>query len=130
MKLHHIGIIVSSIEEESAIYGFLGYQKDGSITEDTVQNNRILFLWHPDSKECIELIEPMNQQSSVINLPKGLAHLCYQVDNLDTAIAHIHNNKIGKVFTQKLCAPAIGNSEIVFVYFKNKSIIELVELTK
>jgi len=57
-----------------------------------------------------------------------MAHLCYQVSDLDAAIAFIRNKMIGKVFTKKTCAPAMGHREIVFVYLKNKSIIEFVEL--
>jgi len=55
LKLHHIGIIVSSIEDEVDIYKLLGYEEESGIVEDIIQNNRIIFLTHTVSKERMEL---------------------------------------------------------------------------
>jgi len=125
MKIHHIGIIVNSIEKEVELYTKLGYSVYGEIVSDEIQYNKILFLQMGNEK--IELIEPMDSRSSVHNLPKGYAHICYEVEDLDAYLDDFKEKRIGVVFTEKLTAPAIDNRSVVFAYLKNKSIVEFVE---
>ena len=125
MKVHHTGIIVNSIDKEVELYKALGYSVYGDIVNDEIQCNKILFLQMGNEK--IELIEPMDSKSSVYNLPKGYAHICYEVKDLDAHINDFKEKRIGVVFTEKLTAPAIDNRAIVFAYLKNKTIVEFVE---
>ena len=127
MKTHHVGIIVDSIEKDTELYKKLGYQQIGEPVNDMNQFNRILFLTNSLDGSRIELIEALDDRSSVINLPQGYAHICYETEDLDAAIEDLKREKIGVVFTKILVAPAIDNRSVVFAYLKNKTIIEFVE---
>jgi len=125
MKIHHIGIIVNSIEKDVELYKKLGYSANEEIVNDEIQYNNILFLQRGNEK--IELIEPMDSRSSIYYLPKGYAHICYEVEDLDAFLDDFREKRIGVVFTDKLEAPAIDNRKVVFAYLKNKTIVEFVE---
>lgn len=127
MKLNHIGIVVSSIEKEKIYYEFLGYTQTKYI-EDDVQNNYLCFMQNVATGEVIELIEPMNESSTVYNLPKGLAHMCYETEDIEESIKQFKEKKIGIVFTNKIIAKAFDNNFVVFLYLRNKTVIELVEI--
>ena len=128
MKFHHIGIIVKDIGSECNLYSLLGYNVECDIITDNTQFNKIVFLINPITRERIELIEPIDSRSTVYNLPKGYTHMCYQTEDLETDLAYIKQNKLGVVITKVLQAPAINNNKIVFIYLKNRNIIELVEI--
>lgn len=123
-KVHHIGNVVADIIESISLYSKLGYEVMGSIIIDEVQNNKIVFL--NNGENIIELIEPLNEKSSIKNL-RGYAHICYEVDDIEIAKNYILENELGIVFTEKLVAPAINNRSIIFIYLKNGNIIELIE---
>lgn len=126
MKMHHLGIKTEDIVRDIALYEGLGYVSYG-ITNDGIQNNRVAFLKNPDSGEVIELIEPMNQRSSVYNLSDGFLHICYEVENLDAYLSMFKANRLGVVFTEKITAPALENRRVVFAYLKNKTMVEFLE---
>jgi len=125
MRVHHIGIIVRNIEHDADVYEKLGYKKIGNVIFDENQHNKILFL--SNNEEQIELIEPIDERSTVKNLPTGYAHICYEVENLDEFIDNFKKNKTGVVFTGKIIAPAINNREVMFAYLKNKTIVEFIQ---
>lgn len=127
MKLNHIGVVVSSIEKEKSYYEFLGYN-EFKYVEDDVQNNYLSFMKNVKTEEVIELIEPMNESSTVYNLPKGLAHLCYETDDIEKSMKEFKEEKMGIVVTNKIPAKAFDNNFVVFLYLRNKTIIELVEI--
>jgi len=109
MRIHHIGIIVKNIEHDADLYEKLGYKKDADIIYDENQSNKILFL--KNNEETLELIEPINEKSTVYNLPVGYAHICYEVDDLDEYIKGFKEKKAGVVFTGKILAPAINTGK-------------------
>lgn len=127
MKINHIGIITGSIETDAAIYRALGYEELGEAVEDTVQNNKLLFLKNADSGEVLELIEPLNERSSVYSRPKGYAHICYEVGDIDGFVASFRKRRLGIVFTEKVSAPAFGGRSVVFAMLKNKTLVEFLE---
>lgn len=131
MRLHHIGIITDDILQDVTVYEYLGYSpiaENGEVVvNDEVQRNRLAFMRHKESGELVELIEPMDGKSSVASAKKGLAHLCYEVDNLEIVLAEIKRRRLGVVFTDTLTAPALGNGRVVFVFLKNGAVIEFFE---
>lgn len=130
MRMHHIGIIVDSIAGETEIYKQLGYEAYGVVTEDPIQRLRLLFMKNCLSGELIELIESIDEKSTVHNLPKGYVHICYEVPDLDEFVQYFKKNKLGIIFTKKLSAPALEGRLIVFAYLKNRTIVEFVEVNK
>lgn len=127
MRLNHIGFVIDDIEKSKNIYIRLGYEIINEV-EDYIQNNQLVFLRNKLTNEIIELIKPLNEKSTVKNDTSiGLHHLCYEVESIDEVEAYIKNNKLGIVFTKKIKAPAFDNKDIIFVYLRNKTIVEFLE---
>lgn len=128
MKLHHIGIVVKDIDNSIDIYNKLGYKKVSEKIIDNIQNNILIFLHNDISNETLELIQPMNKNSTVFNSKVGYNHFCYEVNNLDDYVESFKKEKIGKIFTHKITAPAFENKNIIFAILKNGTIIEFMEM--
>ena len=126
MKYHHTGIVVSSIENSINIYLKLGYTQTGKIKTDIVQNNRIVFLKN-DSLPSIELIEAIDESSTVYKSKLGYHHICYESECVDEDIVKSFKAlRVGKIFTKPLVAPALDNREVVFACLQNGTFIELI----
>ena len=126
MKYHHTGIVVASIENSINIYLKLGYTQVGRIVTDIIQNNRIVFLIS-DNLPNIELIEAINEASTVYKSKLGYHHICYESECLDEDIVKNFNAlRVGKIFTKPLLAPALDNREVVFACLQNGTFIELI----
>lgn len=124
MKEHHVGIKVSQLEKNIELYSKLGYQQVSSITVDEIQNNKIVFLQNQSQR--IELIEPINENSSIFNFKDGYHHLCYEAEYDEDIIKTFKEARIGKIFTKPIVAPALENHEVVFACLQNGMFIELV----
>ncbi len=124
MKVHHIGIKVSQLEKNIELYSKLGYHQVSSITVDEIQSNRIVFL--QNQIQCVELIEPLNEKSSIYHFKDGYHHICYESEGDEDIIKAFKEAKIGKIFTKPLVAPALENREVVFACLQNGMFIELI----
>lgn len=82
MKVHHTGIIVKDLEKNIILYTKLGYNEVSNIIVDNVQQNRVVFLQNQNNK--IELLEPLNEKSSIYHFKEGYHHICYEVENEDS----------------------------------------------
>ena len=124
MKLHHIGIIVKDLEKNIRIYLQLGYDQFEETVIDHVQYNRIAFM-KKEGEPLLELIEPLDNRSSVCNFKEGYHHLCYEADCRENVVNVFKDYKIGKIFTKPIVAPALHGSEVVFACLQNGLFIEL-----
>lgn len=122
MKVHHTGIIVKNLEKNITIYIKLGYDQVSDIVVDNVQQNRVVFLQNQNHK--IELIEPLNENSSIYHFKEGYHHICYEIENKDAFFENFKQLKIGKIFMKSIQAPAINNCEIVFACLTNGTFVE------
>lgn len=122
MTVHHIGIIVKSIERNIALYTKLGYVPVSGVVIDNIQYNKIFFLQNHFHK--IELIEALNEKSSIYHFKEGYHHICYEVDNPNAFLHDFKHMKIGKIFTKPMRAPGIDNREIVFACLANGVFVE------
>lgn len=122
MKVHHTGIIVKDLEKNVILYTKLGYDEISNIVVDNVQQNRVIFLQNQNHK--IELLEPLNEKSSIYHFKEGYHHICYEVENEDAFFKNFKQLKIGKIFTKPIQAPAIDNREIVFACLTNGTFVE------
>jgi methylmalonyl-CoA/ethylmalonyl-CoA epimerase len=92
--LHHIGIVVASIENESRNWqASLAATVASQVYEDPVQAARVAFLELPNRSPgqypYLELVEPLKDDSPVSGFLArggGLHHLCFQVENLEDQI--------------------------------------------
>ncbi|RKL61635.1 hypothetical protein DXT63_15675 [Thermoanaerobacteraceae bacterium SP2] len=126
MRIHHFGIVVRNISKSLELYKALGYEQETNYIFDDVQHNKLMFI--KKNKFLIELIEPINNLSAVFNEKNlGYHHICYEVDDLDKYIKDFSSLGIGKIFTNKIKAPAFNDRYIVFAILKDGSLIEILE---
>lgn len=122
MKEHHLGIVVRSIEESRRIFGCLGYSPCTKMIEDIHQHNKILFLKDGQDSRKIELIEPLDEESTVKNAMPGLHHICYEVEG--SFMDDFKALKIGKIFSPQYTAPALDGRQVAFACLRNGLFVE------
>jgi|HubBroStandDraft_6_1064221.scaffolds.fasta_scaffold62051_2 methylmalonyl-CoA/ethylmalonyl-CoA epimerase len=130
-KLHHIGFVVSSIQEsaESFIQA-LGASWDGKITFDPVQKVRVSFFQGRSTADpLIELVEPGEPESPVSRFLErggGLHHLCYGVEDLDAHLAFCKS--VGTIIIRPpVPAVAFDGRRIAWGVSKKKLLLEFLE---
>jgi len=89
--IHHIGFAVASISAAAEEFSLcMSARWDGRIFHDPLQRVRVAFFTPADlGNPVFELVEPAGETSPVSRfLAKraGLHHVCYEVDNLETAL--------------------------------------------
>lgn len=86
MKIHHLGIVVSDVDEALIALGL-----DRSAIAETVfdpnQKNNLHFINLPENNLWLELVEPMAEDATTAKFAKkfslGLHHLAMGSDNLE-----------------------------------------------
>jgi methylmalonyl-CoA/ethylmalonyl-CoA epimerase len=127
-RLHHVGIVVSSLSEGLRRWALPGMEVDTPVFHDPTQGVRVQFI-RPGAEVQIELIEPAGEKSPVLRFLQqhgpGLHHLCYEVDDIQASCETLRQR--GALIT---CAPvpavAFEGRRIAFLYSQG-SLIELVE---
>jgi methylmalonyl-CoA/ethylmalonyl-CoA epimerase len=129
MVLHHVGVLVSSIEASIEPFSLLGFEKNGEVVKDEERGVYILFL--SDKKGAsIELIQPVDERSSVYDLLNrqgpGAYHLCFFVLGEEKAVIlsqmkSQHFVPVGKISP----APACDDREVGFFYSNKTGLVEL-----
>lgn len=131
VKLHHVGFVLDSIEENAeALALSLGATWDGKIVFDPIQEVRVTFLQGSCANESmIELVEPAGPESPVSRILKrggGLHHLCYEVENLESHLEFCRS--VGMTIMRKpVPAVAFGGRRIAWVLAKRRLLIEYLE---
>lgn len=125
MKVNHIGIITFDMKKSIRLYMKMGYILVGDIILDQIQNNYIAIM-ETNSAPKLELIMPVNKNSSVYNFKNGYHHLCYEAERNEYIVSEFRKMKVGKIFTQPIVAPALDNREVVFACLQNGTFIELI----
>lgn len=124
MRVNHIGIVVKDINKSANIYSNLGYKIVSDIIYDHIQHNKILFMMSNDYTQKIELIEVLDNKSTVYHAKKGYHHICYELDSTENFKEIFNKMKIGKIITAPISAPALDKRNVIFAYLKNDTIIE------
>jgi methylmalonyl-CoA/ethylmalonyl-CoA epimerase len=130
-KLHHIGFVVSSIQESAeAFIQSLGASWDGKIIFDPVQRVHVSFFQNKDAADpLIELVEPGDAKSPVATFLErggGLHHLCYEVENLDAHLAFCKS--VGTIIIRPpVPAIAFGGRRIAWGVSKKRLLLEFLE---
>ncbi len=131
LHLHHVGFVVAEITSSmEAFVNSLGARWDGSIFNDPNQRVRVAFLTTRSSDAQIELIAPAAGESPVRNFLEkkggGLHHLCYEVADLEQALADFRSRK-AVLAKQPLPAVAFRGRRIAWIVTREKLLIELLE---
>lgn len=130
MKLHHIGIVVSKIQNSLwEVTKYIQFDTIGLPTPVGSQKVNICFL--KSGGTLLELIEPVEQNSPIYEFAKaggGIHHLCFEVDDINKEL-----ETMSKKGATILVRPVKGFDErlIAFVNLNlentNCGLIELLE---
>ena len=90
MRLHHVGIVVDTIDGHRPRYcRFFGLEPVSEVVTDETQRVNVQFLASRAGETSLELIEPLPGESPVRRaLEKGnaLNHLCFEVADIDGSV--------------------------------------------
>lgn len=130
MKLHHLGIVVSNVQEASKQYAYFRGISYDSLYFEYVKSQRVNICLVQEGSSYVEFIEPVNKYSPVyrfLSSGGGLHHICYEVDDVKEYIIKL------KKYTRVIVKPVVGfqNRTITFLYVKSDILgISLVELAE
>jgi methylmalonyl-CoA/ethylmalonyl-CoA epimerase len=131
VKLHHIGYVVSSIQESSQAFSLaLGATWTGNIIFDPIQKVHVSFFHAQDKSDpLIELVEPGEPKSPVTRFLErggGMHHLCYEVSDLE---AHLRFCKPLGIVTIRRPVPAVAfdGRRIAWAIAKKGPLLEFLE---
>lgn len=131
LKLHHIGFVVSSIQESAESFALsLGATWDGNIVFDPLQKVRVTFFQGRNLTDpLVELVEPGEPESPVSRFLKrggGLHHLCYEVKDLDSHLRFCLS--VGTIIIRPpVPAVAFGGRRIAWAVTKKRLLMEFLE---
>jgi methylmalonyl-CoA/ethylmalonyl-CoA epimerase len=91
-RLNHVAIAVPDITVAAAVYRDTLGAKVSSAVPQPEHGVTTVFIELPNTK--IELLEPLGTDSPIAgflerNASGGIHHLCYEVDDIEAAIAHL-----------------------------------------
>jgi len=129
MKIHHVGYLTKDIKASLSAFHDLGYESKDIINDD-IQQCRICLLYHCDSNDCIELVQPYETNAQMMKMlsKRGSSayHICYEVEDV-MKIYNEYCNKEGWMNIFKpVVAIALGNKLITYFYNINLGFIEFV----
>jgi methylmalonyl-CoA/ethylmalonyl-CoA epimerase len=133
VKLHHIGIVVSNIQQSLGELGrYLDFETTSAIMPVGSQKVNICLLKIGDP--FMELIEPSSPDSAISEFAKsggGIHHLCFEVKDIETEL-----ESLSRKGATILVSPVKGFDErrIAFVDLNTKNtkcgLVELLEIKK
>jgi methylmalonyl-CoA/ethylmalonyl-CoA epimerase len=130
VKLHHVGIQVRSIERQANRCAEpFGLHPTSAIVHDPIQKADVQF-WSDGGTVSLEFIQPAAEDSPVRNALHnsggGLAHLCFEVADIQAAVRDAESR--GAIV---VCAPvpavAFDHRPIAFLFFRDMGLVEFVE---
>jgi methylmalonyl-CoA epimerase len=130
-RMHHVGVAVRSLGDAQHVYErTLGYRLVDGPYDDPIQKVSVCFLALEQAGEpLVELVAPGSEPSPVANvLAKGVGayHVCYEVDDLQAAIAQVRAGG-GVLVGEPVPAVAFKGRRIAWVYLPTRQLVELLE---
>ena len=90
MKVDHIGIAVTSLDEGKKFYQALGLEIEG---EELVESQGVRVAFLPVGETKLELLEPTGPESPIARHNEkrgpGMHHLCIEVSDIRTKMAEL-----------------------------------------
>jgi methylmalonyl-CoA/ethylmalonyl-CoA epimerase len=130
LRLHHVGLVVRSIEEVRAFYvDVLQYRERTSVIHDPVQTAFVQFFSIPGSDHYIELVAPDSENSKLREASrkgKPLNHLCYSCENTAHTVSILRESGCF-VIQDPVPAVAFDGRSISWLMIPDGLLIELVE---
>lgn len=130
VKLNHIAIAVSNIDQSISFYEQLGLQF--SDHREVVESQKVKTAFCKiDEFAKIELLEPTDESSSIQKFldkkGQGVHHLCFEVADVKEMQAKLESQ--GKIFTSKEPFIGAGNCLVNFIHPKSTGGV-LIELSQ
>ncbi len=129
LTFHHIGIACRDIERTAKFYTAMGYTAS-PVASDALQHVNICFL-DKDGAPRVELLAPLDDQSPVLRTLDTVGvtpyHMCYEVDDIETAIAQLRADHRLMLVSGPVPACAMAGKRVAFLFQKHTGLIELVE---
>ncbi len=129
--LHHVGYVVADIAAAAPAFArSLAATWDGAVHTDPNQKVKVTFLTTRPGDAQIELVEPAGEDSPVLGFLRekggGLHHLCYEVPDLEDALAEM---KARGALLARRPKPAVAflGRRIAWVITAEKLLIEFLE---
>ena len=116
-RFHHVGLVTEDAVRSGA--------PDLELITDPVQRVRVGFVSMENC--CVELIEPLGEDSPVVNsLKKGIKylHLCFEVADIDEALRSAVGHGF-KIIHNPTPATAFSDREIAWLWHQVWGVIEL-----
>ncbi len=130
MTIDHIGIVVGSVEGAAAYYAEqFGLRAVGGRIHDPLQDVELQFL-EDDRGVRLELIRPLSADSPAARALKyggGLNHICYRVADLQASVDALLATD-AKLVRGPQPAVAFNGRSVVFLYTRQRELVELVEI--
>lgn len=132
VNIHHIGIIVPSIEESLKFWQeILGIELR---YVENVSSMNLDLAWLPVDKTCIELLQPTSQEFNeyyefLHSRGAGVHHICLEVDNIDEMLLKLKEKHVD---LKNETAITLPGRRLAFLEPKGTDgvIVELYELQK
>ena len=131
MKLHHIGIVVNSIQQSiGELKNYLDFETTSAILPVGSQKVNICLL--KIGEPYLELIEPTSPDSGISEFARsggGIHHICYEIKNIESEL-----ESLSRKGATILVTPVKGFDErrIAFVDLNTKNtkcgLVELLEM--
>jgi methylmalonyl-CoA/ethylmalonyl-CoA epimerase len=128
--LHHVGIVVSDLEQATAFQmETFGYLKASGRVHDPAQTVFAQFLRLPGSPTFLELITPDGPESKLTNALRkggGLHHVCYATELIEDACVD-QRAKGSFIIQQPIMSVAFPGRRIAWLMLPERTLVELVE---
>jgi methylmalonyl-CoA/ethylmalonyl-CoA epimerase len=130
VKIHHVGVIVPSIDLAMPYYvEMLELRRATETVFDPEQDANLVLLEAGGGAPGVELIEPVSEASPVrkqANAGGGYAHICFEVADI---VAEVTRMRRSGALTVQSPTPAIlfGGRRVAFLFLPTSQLVELVE---
>jgi len=115
-RLDHVAIVVRSIDETLKFWHESLGLPLSHVANEAGQHVKVAFL--PLGESEVELLEPIGSNHSVARYlekrGEGIHHLCFEVDHLDSAIAHLKRQGV-QIIDENPYVTTTGN-RAVFIH--------------
>ncbi len=129
LKIDHLGIAVSSIDEKKNFWiDALGLQLVGT---ETVEEQKVTTAFLPVGESEIELLESTSKEGPVAKYiekrGEGIQHVAFRVENIEEALAELKEKGIALI--DQTPRKGAGGAKIAFLHPKATSgvLVELCE---
>lgn len=115
MRMHHVGIILPTIEQAERIMELFGLEEDYRGYVKSYQADLIFTKYGPLLESPIEFIIPREGVLKEFNQGKGgIAHIAFEVDDVEAAGRELEARGLGMLET----APVEGTADIIVNFLR------------